>query len=155
VPPAIAEGKTPPSAEETAAAQSILDNESLTADLDDEAADTLLEWGVANARTIARSISGLIEGGTTEETLSERLRALRQMMRSVNNYVAGQQLDGQGQQLLDKILEQAAVVYGKHFTPPSAAQRTEFITTQRHFLHNPAQLVANLRRFIENRDTTQ
>lgn len=134
-----------PTPEETAAAQSILDNESLTADLDDAAANELLEWGVANARMIARNLSA-VWGGGSEISTSEQMRALRSMMRSINQYVAGTEA---GESALEKIVEQASKVYGANFAPPSAEARAAFVREQTNLLHNPVQLINNLRRFIE------
>jgi hypothetical protein len=135
-----------PTAQETAAAQSILENESLTADLDDTAANALLEWGVANARMIARNMMTLFDDPAADSTTEERLRALRGMMRSVNQYTAGTETD---ESALEKILQQAATVYGDTFATPSAEARATFLRNQTTLIHNPAQMITNLRRFIE------
>lgn len=147
--PASPSPTPPPTPEETAAAQSILDNESLTADLDDAAANELLEWGVANARMIARNLSA-VWGGGSEISMSEQMRALRGMMRSINQYVAGMETS---ESALEKIVEQASKVYGANFAPPSAEARAAFVREQTNLLHNPVQLINNLRRFIEERTT--
>jgi hypothetical protein len=148
-----------PSARETAAAQSILENESLTADLDDAAANALLEWGVANARMVARSVgvTTLFDdsgSGGSDIAMSERLRAVGRMMRAVNAYVSGTGGAGGGDRdsALKDILEQAAVVYGRTFAALSAEQRAAFINAQATLLHNPVQLINNLRRFIEEQN---
>jgi hypothetical protein len=140
--------QTTPTTQEAAAAQSILENESLTADLDDTAANALLEWGVANARMIARSMLTLFDDPAADGTMDERLRALRGMMRSVNQYTAGAETE---ESALEKILQQAAMVYGDTFTPPSAEARATFLRNQTALIHNPAQMITNLRRFIEGR----
>jgi hypothetical protein len=156
-PSASAQVDSAPSPEETAAAQSILENESLTADLDDAAANALLEWGVANARMVVRSVATLFGDAESQVAVSERLRAVRQMMRAVNAYASGAGGAGgvgdvgeaDSGSTLDNILEQAAVVYGRNFSIPSAEQRAAFISTQTALLSNPVQMINNLRRFIE------
>jgi hypothetical protein len=155
-PSSTIQGESRPSARETFAAQSILENESLTADLDDAAANALLEWGVTNARMVARSVGVTTlfdesDSGGREIAMSERLRAVGRMMRAVNAYVRGLGgTDGEEREsALQEVLEQAAVVYGRTFATLSAEQRAAFINAQATMLHNPVQLINNLRRFIE------
>lgn len=83
--------------------------------------------------------------------MSEQMQALRGMMRSINQYVAGMDTN---ESALEKIVEQASKIYGTNFAPPSVAERTAFIQEQTALLHNPVQMINNLRRFIEERATT-
>ena len=69
------------------AAASILENERLTAELEDAAAQVLLDWGVACAETIIHSTAAL-DSGVVEDIMSQRLRATRRLMRRVSKWVA-------------------------------------------------------------------
>ncbi len=167
------------------AVERILENERLTADLDDEVAEALVEWGVAWAEMIARSSAGL-DDLAAEEVTSPKERALRRLMRRVNKWVAqlpaaaqpeaaqerdqgwwrslwSRRADKEPQkepqidvaahtEPLNKVIEQAAIIYGDNFAPPEGVQLVTFLQ-QNLGLDNRAQLITNLRRFIENRQT--
>ena len=137
------------------AVESILENEALTADLDDSAAKVLLDWGIACARQIAQSTAAL-DDSRAEEPLSSRLRAVRRLMRRVNRWAAGRpQMDAEDSAgLLADIVEQAAIIYGQGFTPPSPDRRDVFL--QQGTGEPTPQFIENLRATIEssNRDAT-
>ncbi len=61
------------------AAERILEDEALTADLTDDAAASLLDWGLAQAETIARQAEGL-----SQEELDAHLAALRRTVKCVS-----------------------------------------------------------------------
>jgi hypothetical protein len=132
------------------AAESILENESLTADLDDQAAKVLLDWGTTCARTIATSTSGL-SAAQAQEAMDLRLRAVRQFMRSINGWAAEQQgMDAEGHAArLVKVLEQAAIAYGTGFVHPAQEQRDTFLAQQVEQASTPQQWIAELRALIE------
>lgn len=67
------------------AAESILGNETLTNDLDDEAASVLLDWALAWAERVAHSTSRL-DDEAAQEAMYPRLKAIRKMMRSINRW---------------------------------------------------------------------
>ena len=122
------------------AAESILENEALTAELDDEAAQVLLDWGVSLAQRIASETIELDEAAAEEATY-QPMRALRKMLRKINNWAGDPDHSG-----LEEILEQAAITYG----PPGTEILAQFgnqvhITTQ-----NPAENIRQLRAFIDN-----
>ena len=97
------------------AAESLLENERLTADLDDAAAQVLLDWGIALAKTIAQSTASM-DDAAAEEAMYPRMRALRQLLRAVNR---GAVSDVQSQvEWAAQIVEQAALVYGTGFVSP-------------------------------------
>jgi hypothetical protein len=128
--------------------QSILENESLTADLDDTTAKELIDWGLACARKIAQDTSGLNDA-EAEETMYPRLRATRRLMRSVNSWAAKQrEMDAEASTTpLTKVIEQATIIYGEDFTPPDSEQQAAFLRQQ---TDNPQQMIANLRGLLEN-----
>lgn len=94
------------------AAQSVLENESLTDDLDDKAANALLDWGVSRAENAARATENL-DDERAEEQMYPRMRANRKLMRTVNKLLSRRSaLSAEDQAgLLDDIAAQAALVY--------------------------------------------
>jgi hypothetical protein len=86
------------------AAESILENEKLTADLDDPAADALIQWGVSWATAAAQETVDLDEEQSADY-LYPRLKATRRMLRYVNDWL--QEEDG----LAEEKAGQLAAVY--------------------------------------------
>lgn len=126
------------------ATESILENEALTADLDDEAAQVLLDWGVTLTQRIVSETLELDEAAAEEATY-QPMRALRKMLRKINNWAGDPDHSG-----LEEILEQAAITYGAGYAPPGSEILAQFgnqvhITTQ-----NPAENIRQLRTFIDN-----
>ena len=101
----------------TRAAESILENENLTADLNDEAAQILLDWGVTRAKEIALNTVEYIDDEQAEEAMYRPMRALRRMLRTVNKWSAKVQERDQdhGITALKRILKQAETVYGAEY----------------------------------------
>lgn len=132
------------------AAESILENESLTEGLDDEAAQVLLDWGLACAKTIAQSTEGLTEA-EAEEIMSTRLRAVRRLMRPMDKWINQEALDSEhSAALLAQIIEQAQIVYGEDYTPPTEAQQESFLNGYHASEENAQQTIIDLRKFLEN-----
>ena len=131
------------------AVENILENESLTTDLDDAAAEALLDWGVACAKMIAQSTVGLnkIEA---EDVMLPRLRATRRLMRLMNRWGSKRlQMDVESNAaLLTKVIEQAVIIYGKGFTPPGDERRDAFL--KEGLVSYTSQFIANLRTLIES-----
>jgi hypothetical protein len=136
------------------AAQSLLENERLTADLNDEAANELLNWAIACARMIAKDTVNLNDQ-EAEAVMSPRLRAMQRLMRGVNQWITRQQeQDVEGSaNALNTILEQATVVYGYTFAPLELNAAQNFSGQQVE--ENPQQMIANLHTFIEQSISTQ
>jgi hypothetical protein len=133
------------------AAESILENERLTADLDDAAAKVLLDWGIACAKMVARSTVGL-DDAEAKESMSPRLRATRRLMRLVNRWIASRpDMDAEGgAMLLTDIIEQAAIIYDKDWIVPSDNRRDAFL--RQGLVGSPVQFILNLHKLIENID---
>ena len=130
-------------------AQTLLDNESLTADLDDAAAQALIDWGVASVEAIARDTAGL-DDADAEQAMEPRLRAVRRLMRRVNRWVAGREAmsGGEAAAHLEEIVAQAAVIYAGTLAPPSRDERIRFLV--RGHADEPPQMIRNLRTLIED-----
>jgi hypothetical protein len=100
-------------------AESILGNEALTGNLNDEAADLFLKWAITKGEAIARSTAGMDEFAA-EEVMNPRLKALRHLARYLGNWVTG---SGEPWDLVEKIIEQARILYGDTFVEPDPAEK--------------------------------
>jgi hypothetical protein len=122
--------------------ESLLENESLTADLDDQTAKVLLDWVTGCAGMVAQSTAAL-DDQAAEEAMSPRLRAIRRLMRQVNGWVAAGLPAEDVQERLAKVLEQAAIIYEQDYTTLSR------LASGFDLADDPQQLISNLRAFIE------
>ncbi len=127
------------------AAESILENESLTADLNDDAAQVLITWGIDCAEMVAQRTVGL-DDTEAEEIMAPRLRAIRRLMRLINDITNTTHF----KETLDAILEQANIIYGHDFTPPSPPQREAFLKQNMKPDATSSNIIKKLRTFIEN-----
>lgn len=135
------------------AAESILENESLTDELDDAAAKALLDWGLACTKMIVRSTANLGDA-QADEVMSSQLRAVRRLMRSANKWVSErQEMDAEDQlKYLNRVIEQASVIYGVDFSVPASEGCDAFVRRLER-VDDPVQMIADLRDFVENPDT--
>lgn len=117
------------------AASSILENERLTADLDDTTADVLLQWGLSLAENIVMDSQDL-DDEQAEEAMYVPMKAVRKMMRAINKWI-----NSGDEKYLDVILKQARIIYGKTAVIPP----TESLTS--------IQTIPALRQAIENTST--
>jgi hypothetical protein len=128
------------------AAERILEDERLTDNLEDEAAQVLIDWGIARAEAIAR---------TTEDapTMQNRLQAVRRLMRYVNRWIPRRvEADNEtNREILTKILELAAVAYGQT-TPLISPGLVDAVAAQLATSGNtPSEVIRNLLTLVENR----
>lgn len=95
------------------AANNILDDERLTAGLDDETADYLLEWGLALVAAAAADTNGLDSEGVTEIT-QPRIKAIKGLLRLINDWLQnGDDWDlMEKEDRLSRILIVAGLAYG-------------------------------------------
>jgi hypothetical protein len=131
------------------AAESILENESLTAGLDDATAKELLDWGVACAEAIAQETAGL-DDDEAEIVIEPRLRATRGLMRRVRQWVVNRhEMDPEaGVELMSEIIEQAAIIY-QDFMPPDDNQREVFGRQWLDLANDPSRIIFCLRSLLE------
>jgi hypothetical protein len=104
-------------------AESILENEALTSNLDDNAADLFLNWAIAKGEMIARSTIGL-DDFLAEEVMYPRLKALRRIARYIGQWVIG---SGDPRELVEKIIEQARLLYGEDFVEPDPVAKERIV----------------------------
>lgn len=131
------------------AVESILDNESLTSNLDDDAARLLIDWGLSCAEQIVVSTVGMA-AAEAEDATYPRLRATRRLMRFVNRWIRQrlEMMPDESTALLGQIVQQAEVVYGHSFAPPKPERQRAFAMMV--FGDEPAEIIQNLREFIEH-----
>ncbi len=136
----------------TRAAESILENENLTTDLNDEAAQVVIDWGIHCAREIALRTVECIDDEDAEKVMYRPMRALRRMIRYINKWSANiNELDrDSGSSTLGKILDEAQAVYGKNFRPPSEQIIADLLNRQDQLKNRPVAFLAELRSAIEN-----
>lgn len=119
------------------AAESILENETLTADLDDEAAKVLLDWGVTQVQSIASETIEM-DASQAEEAMYRPMRALRKMLRAANKWVIDLKENNLG-----RIVKQAEIVYG---SSPNEEQQAAFAA---QIPEDATGRLIELRNFIE------
>ena len=136
----------------TRAVESILENETLTADLEDQAARVLLDWGVGWAKTIALGTAGL-DDMVAGDAMSQRLRAVRRLMRAINKWIGTQQGDDveRSTSLISRILEQSAILYGQDVASVDTGQLDVFLGLRQEFAGDQLGMVAAVRRTVEAR----
>jgi hypothetical protein len=134
------------------AAESILGNEKLTAYLDDDAAQALLDWGIACARKVVRRTIGM-DDREVEAAIYQPMRATRRLMRAVNTWVSSHGTMGsqEKREALQKIIDQAVTVYGAGYAPPDGDEQEAFIEHSEAWSPQDPEFVAALRRFVENK----
>ena len=131
-------------------AERILENERLTADLDDEAAQALLDWGLSSARLIVDGTAGIEDEEEADEAMYTRLRANSRLMRTVNNWVAKRETMDELASLEEfgKVRYYAATVYAETFTAPSESEWQPFIFSYQ--AHNEVDMIAKLRNLFDS-----
>lgn len=131
------------------AAESILDNESLTADMEDDAAQLLIDWALSCAEQIIFSTKGLSDQ-EAEDATYPRLRSMRRMMRFVNRWIRQRHdlMPGEREKLLEQIVQQARTIYGPNYVPPRPERQRALATMA--FGDEPTEIVQNLRAFVEH-----
>ncbi len=126
------------------AAEGILENEALVADLDDDAAKVLLDWAIIQAQQIAAGTAGM-DDVTAEEAMYQPLRALRRMLRGISQWVMAPDDAG-----LQKIIEQAGVIYGLGYVSPDPDRRVQFLGQIDRWSGDLPEMIRQLRNFVEN-----
>lgn len=133
-------------------ADQILANEALTADLDDAAAQGLLEWALSAAHRVAVRTAGMNESEASQ-LMDEAQPAVRRLMRAVRGLAAQWETlgDAERQAYMDQVAEQAPLVYGPGHAPRPQEELIQFTPRAQAGRPEPAALIANLRTFVESR----
>ena len=124
-------------------------NEALLEMLETEAATEMLNWGIEMATSLVKSTEGLDEAAAEQELLP-RLKAVRQVMRSVGNWAAGKYVDPASRvQLRDKLLENFKVIFGAEAPLPSPERMDELLNQVDDTNNAPHQLILMLIQLLE------
>jgi hypothetical protein len=109
--------------------EGILDNETLTSDLDDGGANALLNWARQRVKTFIKDTASL-DDAAAQTMLAPRLKSLHSAMRrmsSLPSVWAGLSTGDRRATLLD-LLQQVKIIDGAHFRIPSEGIINAFIT---------------------------
>ena len=124
-------------------------NEALLEMLETEAATEMLNWGIEKAASLVKSTEGLDQAAAEQELLP-RLKAVRQVMRSVGNWAAGKYVDPASRvQLRDKLLENFKVIFGEEARLPSPEKMDELLNQVDDRHNTPHQLILKLKHLLE------
>ena len=126
-------------------------NEALLQMLDTNAASEMLNWGIAIAKTMIDKARDR-DGFELELATLPRLKALRQVMRSIGNWAAGKYADPESRvELREKLLGHFRTIFGERRELPSARQMDELLSKVDDKSHTPKQLILKLQDLLEQR----
>ena len=126
-------------------------NEALLEMLDTEAAREMLNWGIANAKSMLSRAKGL-DDVNTDLSILPRLKAIRQSMRSIGNWAAGKYRNPEDRiQLREKLLANFRTIFGERRELPSAGQLDEVLDKVDDKSHTPLELILKIRDLFEQR----
>jgi len=130
------------------AMESLLEDEALTAGLDDTAANELINWGTDCISRVFQQLDGLSES-EIEKKIADKLSAIRRLMRFISRWAVnrtGMELTN----LLEwssQVLQALKEVYIDSVSLPSPEACLELITM--HINSNPKDMVVALRTLVE------
>jgi hypothetical protein len=127
------------------AIEEITGNEALLQMLEADAAAEMLAWGKSLATSVVMGTEGL-EDAAADTAMLPRLRAVRQFMRSVGNWVAGKYVDpGSRIPLRDKLLEYLRLILGDDARLPSISELDMLLGEVDNKQNTPQQLILKLK----------
>ena len=131
--------------------EEIMGNEALLEMLETEAATEMLNWGIEMGTSLVNKTDDMDEAATNLAILP-RLKALRQVMRSIGNWAAGKYTDPASRiELRDKLLERFRVTFGERMILPSAAELDKLLDQVDDKNKTPHQLVLKLKELLETK----
>lgn len=135
--------------------ESLTENEALTDQLDDAAAQALLDWGIAYGKAVVENTANLPDA---DDAAQPRLQAIRRLLRAVNSYFtpAAEAVESEPQAqstvtsaLLQRVVEQVAIIEGDRFAKPDEAQVATFAAQLAQQAATPQAFITALRHFFE------
>lgn len=121
-------------------------NDRLIAGLDATTSEALLGLGLDMGRAIVQDTAGLSDSAA-EAILQPRVRAVRRLMMAAVDATRPDVGDAKPEEWL----KQAALALGERYVAPDAKETAAFEEKWQALLGKPAQQIAALRRFIEDR----
>jgi len=129
--------------------EEITGNEALLEMLDTEAASEMLDWGITTAKSLVRETDSLDDFAANLAILP-RLKAVRQVMRSVGNWAAGKYADPASRiQLRDKLLAQFRMIFDRDKQLPSPNKMDDVLNQVEDKNNSPHQLILKLKELLE------
>jgi hypothetical protein len=129
--------------------EEIMGNESLLGMLDTEAATEMLHWGIATAKALVSETLDL-DDFAAELAIVPRLKAIRQTMRSIGNWAAGEYRDPASRvQLREKLLERFRVIFGEEARLPAPEKMDAVLNQVDDRTNTPHQLILKFRQLLE------
>ena len=130
------------------AVESLLENESLTDNLDDETAQVLIQWGI-------EKIKQLIYFGThqdfvpMEEYTQNRLRSLNRTLRLVNRWLPEREYLGREdhQEQLQTLISRCQEIFDEHWMPIQPEETQEMVEASE--TEEDAPFVAHLTTWVD------
>lgn len=119
----------------------ILENEALTADLDDDAADVLLDWGLSHARRVHRLA---VDDPDPAGYVATQMKATRKWMRALNRWTPTRAEKDLAENAA--ALAEILTLAGVNATPET---QTAFLAA--HLGEPSPAFIASLRSFCEGR----
>lgn len=127
------------------AIEELTGNEALLEMLETEAAEEMLNWGISMVTSLAKETEGM-DDSDAESMLMPRLKAVRQWMRAVGNWAAGQYEDPASRaQLGEKLLQYFATIRGKDVVLPTVDELDAVLSDVDDRENTPLQLMLKLR----------
>ena len=128
----------------------ITGNEALFDMLDTEAADEMLNWGKFAAHSIVNRTSEL-DDLAANEVLEPGRKAIRQAMRSIGNWAAGRYTDPASRiELRDKLLVYLRTIFGEEIPLPSADAMDAVLNQVDDPQRTQQQLILSFRQLLED-----
>ena len=120
-------------------------NEALLQMLETDAAADMLAWGKSLATSVVMGTEGL-DDIAADMAMLPRLKAVRQFMRSVGNWVAGKYVDPASRvPLRDKLLEYMRSIFGDGTQLPSADELDAVLGEVDNKQNTPQQLIVKFK----------
>ena len=134
------------------AVEEMTGNEALLEMLDTDAAVEMLNWGKALASAVVKRTDGM-DDLAADLALLPRLKAVRQVMRSVGNWAAGKYADAADRiQLREKLLAHFQTIFGEDANLPSA-DRMDAVLGEVDHGENSHQLILKFKEMLNEVDT--
>jgi len=129
--------------------EEITGNESLLQMLDTEAATEMLNWGIAAAKAIVSRTQD-VDDFAADLAILPRLKAVRQTMRSIGNWAAGNYADPESRvQLRDKLLQNFRLIFGDDSNLPSVEKMDTVLNQVDDKTNTSNQLILKLKQVLE------
>lgn len=124
-------------------------NEALLGMLETEAATEMLNWGIVTARSLITRTREL-DDFAAELAVLPRLKAIRQSMRAIGNWAAGNYADPASRiELRNKLLRHFRTIFGDEKPLPPPEKMDQVLNQVEDRQKTPHELILRLRQLLE------